>query len=215
MRFALVATILLLMATAAGAGNAAHDGKEQDDALIKVEAEILLAMQGNMGDTFAELRRKIQAISPESRRALAVSIRPGVFQWRFHGVHPADALQPAGLEYIVSSEIKNYEPLLVVEGKEFERLQRFGHAMDKLRKRSPDTEVDIQLCWSEYGRMCSSDLWEIYATADIAQVEAFIARLDCTESGLGSVNLSADVAALPKKKTPAQVIITLHVPTKK
>lgn len=205
---------MLLAMAAAAAADEGEPAPADARALATVEAEILRAMGGNMGAGFAELRRQIQALDPAARRSLAVSVRPGVYQWRFHGEHPADAFQLGIFEYVVSSEIKNYESLLVVEGPELKRLQRFGEAFDRARRRHPTAQVDVQFSWAEGGRVRSVDLWEILATHEAAQVEEFIKRLDSSPDGLGAINLAADPAALPKKNTPAQVVITLRLPPK-
>ena len=209
MRHLLASTFVVTMVLPARADDGEKSNKAESAAIVDIETEILRAMEGGMGPEVAEFRKSIRALAPEARRKLAMTVRPGEYQWRFQGVHPADRL--GLLEYIVSSKIKNYETLLVVEGKELERLQRFGRAFDTLRRRLPDTEVNVQLSWFEHGRVRTVGLWEILAFHEAAKVKEFIKRLDGNDSGIGAINLKPDLAALPQERTPAQVIITLRI----
>lgn len=180
------------------------------NAVEDLEAQILRSMEGGMGESFEKLRKRVQGLSDEQRRSLAVAIRPSEFEWRFRGEHPAK--QIGSVEYVVSSKVKDYESLLVVNGPELERALRFSRAFTKLRKRAPKMQIDVQLTWLEDGKLRSTDLWEIVSMESVDQVENFLNSLDATDSGLGSINLTPDLSAMPRENTPAQVVITVRVP---
>ena len=198
--------------TASSLAEQTNDDSKLRTATAKLEDDVIAAMQGGMGKSFGQLRKEIQRLSPAARRSLSVSIRPGLFEWRFRGQHPADDLSPQMMEYVVSAKDKSYETLLVVEGAELARARRFGEAFNTLRRRRPDVEIDVRLIWSHEGRPREVTLWEVFSASEVKKINKFIKDLQGNEFGLGADNLEADQDALPSERVDALVIVTLRLP---
>ena len=208
-----VALLLLFCCTIPASTALAQDNSTQD-AIEKLETSVLEAMKEGAFDQIPKLRKSIFNLKVEQRRQLQFSLGPKEFEWSFAGEYPAFTDDALGLEYVIGSEIKNYESLLVVHGKQLERMQRFNVAFDKMRELHPKTVVNVQLSWMEDERIRSVSIFEIFAQQEIKEVNRFLKWLNSTDDGLGAFNLDGDIAALPKKKQPAKITISLRLPEK-
>jgi hypothetical protein len=115
-------------------------------------------------------------------------------------------------EYVVSSPEKEHESLLVVGAEELARLKDVGHALAALKKAGKRAVLGYQLVWAEEGKARVEDLQDVLGLLDEARRKEFLGQLRFNEWGLGgSLNVMADAALLPSRRTAAEVRLTVRL----
>ena len=179
-----------------------------------LETEVLEIMSAAKTADLARITRRIETLAPALRRELPIRVRRNTIEWRFVGEHPADRLSPQMLEYVVSSEAKSHESLIVVDTEQVERARRLGAALERLRKLAPNLQVEVCLAWSTYQSVRIVRLWDILSSESPRERRKFLRELSSTEHGLEAFNAKADKAELPGSRVAAQVYITVRMPGK-
>ena len=200
-------TVINAVATDEGSDSAAP-------AATPLETEVLEIISAAKTSDLARVARRIEGLEPELRRDFPIRVRQNTIEWRFLGEHPADRLSPEMLEYVVSSEAKSYESLIVVDAEQVERARRLGAALEDLRKLAPNFQVEVCLAWSSKQDVRIVRLWDVLSAESPQQRRKFLQELSPTEHGLEAFNSKADKAQLPALQVPARLYITVRMPRK-
>lgn len=177
-----------------------------------IEARAVQALGEGKFRTLRALAAEIAELKPAKRSELPIRIRADVVEFRFRGEAPGERLTPDMLEYVVSDASKDYETLLIVGKAELDRALRLGQALADLTKRGRRPALEVKLAWVENGQPRVEDLRDIFRLVDADQADDFLDRLAPKSAGLEAFNLKADPTALPAKRGPAEVIITIGLP---
>ncbi len=201
-------TLFCLLLTVAPVQDAEPTTKPAKVRLHRLERQVLRWMEGKQSRVPKRLAQAYRELEPGVRKDLAVSVHGDSVSWRWRGTFPREAMSM--LEYIVSSQEKDYESLLVVRDDELARLRRFVQAYNQLRENHPETRFQYQLVWSDAGQAHFQDLRQILMNETPERVDQFMKSLRGNDSGIGAINLTGEKAALPLTETAATLVITIR-----
>lgn len=183
-------------------------GKWEERAVNALAAEDRKALKA--------LAAEFQELSAAERRELPLRIRPDAVEFSFRGTFPADRNPADMLEYLVCGPGRDYETLLVASDTELKRVRGLLPFFKKHSGEGRRHWWSARLVWSEGDTPQSVDLTDLLAGLPAAERDRFRDQLGVNEYGVGcGTNVKADAALLPRKRTPALLLLTLRVSTEK
>jgi hypothetical protein len=185
------------------------DGAPKAATAGAMEEAVLKALAEGKRNWLAALVEDVKDLPVEQRKQMAFRLRSDAVEFRFRGEYPADKVSLDGLEYVASKAgEKDYESMLDVGPDELKRLLKLGAAVKQFGK-GKRVPMEVRMAWVEDGRP------RVEALGDILRLEPrqkeFLADLNFNEFGLLAFNAKADPAALPAKRVPAEVTVTIKL----
>jgi hypothetical protein len=162
------------------------------------------------------LAADIGKLTPEARRALLLRVREGVVEFAFRGEFFGDQFPPEMLEYVVSGRGKDYETLFVASEAELERVQALRPYFDKRAGEGRRKWWSARRVWADGGTPHSADLSDLLVGLGAKEREQFLDQLGVNAAGLGGdKNVKSEPGALPRKRVPALLLLTLRLAPEK
>jgi hypothetical protein len=201
----LLFALMVLPAPAGAAGPASEFEARARKALETGDVAALRALAADLG-----------RLTPEARRALPLRVREGVVEFAFRGEFFGDQFSPEMLEYMVSGRGKDYETLLVAPEVELERVQALRPYFDKRAGEGRRKWWSARLVWADGGTPHSADLSDLLVGLGAKERERFLDQLGVNGAGLGGdKNVKSEPGALPRKRVPALLLLTLRLAPEK
>jgi hypothetical protein len=184
---------------------------EQPDS--KWEGRGIAALVAGDPKALQALAEGYRLLPPGERGHLPVRIRADAVEFAFRGHFPGDQSPWGMLEYLASGSGKDYESLLVVSEAEQKRVQALRPFFQKYPEKGRGKLWSARLTWVEDGKPNSTDLADLLAPLSANERERFRDQIEVNSAGLGgSLNVVADPARLPRKRTPALLQLTIRLP---
>jgi hypothetical protein len=201
----LLFALVVLPAPAGAAGPASEFEARARKALEAGDVAALRALAADLG-----------RLTPEARRTLPLRVREGVVEFAFRGEFFGDQFSPEMLEYVVSGRGKDYESLLVAPEAELERVQALRPYFDKRAGEGRRKWWSARLVWADGGTPHSADLGDLIVGLGAKERERFLDQLGVNGAGLGGdKNVKSEPGALPQKRVPALLLLTLRLAPEK
>ncbi|HVJ80955.1 MAG TPA: hypothetical protein VNC50_07770, partial [Planctomycetia bacterium] len=155
---------------------------------------------------------RFEALPAETRAKLPYRVRKDEVEFSFRGELCGDQFSPEMLEYVIAGPGKEYETLLTADAKEQRRLQPLKPYFTKHAGAGRGKRWSAQLIWVDGKEIGSLQLADMLARIDAMERTQFLDELEVNEQGLGGTkNLDAGRGALPAKRLPAKVVLTLKL----
>lgn len=201
--------VLALLAVPAGAAPPGPPAAE-------LEARARKALEVGDAAALRALAEEVGKLAPEARRRLPLRVREGAVEFVFRGEFRGDQFSPEMLEYLVSVPDKDYESLLVVRAAELERVAALRPYFRTRAGEGRRKWWSARLVWAEGGTPHSADLRDLLAPLPVKERERFLDQLGVNTAGLGGdQNVRSDPGALPRKRVPAVLLLTLRLAPEK
>jgi hypothetical protein len=182
----------------------------------KWESRAVAALAAGDREALGSLAEEFRKLPPEDRGKLPLRIREGEVEFAFHGDFPGDMSPWNILEFVVSGSGKDYESLLVVSETELKRVQELQPFFAKQPREGRGKLWSARLVWVADGKPESACLTDLLAVLEPKERERFRDQVCVSEAGLGGIlNVAADSARLPRRRTPALLLLTIQMPVKK
>jgi hypothetical protein len=178
----------------------------------KWEARALTALAAGDRKALAALADEFRKLPAGERLALPLRVRDDSVELAFRGEFPADKSPGGMLEYLASSRDKDYESLLVVPEAERKRLQALRPVFAKRAGEGRRKWWSARLVWAEGAEPRSADVADLLLLLKPKERDRFRDNITVLDAGLGGdMNVEADPAALPRKRVPAVLLLTLRI----
>jgi hypothetical protein len=158
------------------------------------------------------LAARYESLPAETRAKLAFKVRPGEAEFSFRGELRGDQFSPDMLEYVIAGEGKEYETLLTVDAVELRRLKALGPYFAKHAGAGRGKYWSAQLLWVDGKEISSLQLADMLVRIGAKERARFLDEIGVNEQGLGgTTNLDVGRGALPARRLPAKVVLTLRL----
>jgi hypothetical protein len=196
------------------AAHALGERSDEQTAEATTEAQVLRAISAGSLEQLQAVAKDVRSRKPAERTQLPLRIRSNSVELSFQGVFPGERFSPERFEYLLSDARHDYESLLVVDAKELARLKKIGQALEALKKAGKQAALDYKIAWVEEGKARVENVEDILGLLDSTKRTDFLSQLAFGEFGLGGkLNVQADTAMLPARRTPATLLLTIRVPS--
>jgi hypothetical protein len=180
------------------------------------EGRAIAALAAGDAKALRSLAEEYRRLPPADRGKLPVRIREASVEFAFRGELPGDQSPWGMLEYLASGPGKDYESLLVVSEAERKRAQALQRFFDKQPRKGRGKLWSARLVWALEGKPESASLTDLLAPLKPEERERFRDQIEVNSAGLGgSLNVEADPARLPRKRTPALLLLTIRLPPRR
>ncbi|HJZ94748.1 MAG TPA: hypothetical protein VKE40_28035 [Gemmataceae bacterium] len=186
------------------------------DPPAKWEERAVAALAAEDRKALKFLAEDFQKLTPDARRDLPLRIREDSVEFAFRGEFPADKEPWKMLEYMVCDRGRDYETLLVAPDAELPRVEAMRPFFKKHSGEGRRHWWSARLVWAEAETPQSVELADLLAGLEPVERDRFRDELSPNGIGLGcGTNVKADIAALPRKRVPALLLLTLRVSAEK
>jgi hypothetical protein len=177
-----------------------------------IETRVLRAISTGSLHRLQAAAEDVRDLKPAERAQLPFRIRPEAVEFRFRGEYPGGESVHEMLEYVISNRDKDYESLLVAGREELDRLKKLGQALAALKKAGKQASLEYRLVWVDKDQAHVEDLQSIVGLLQDAKRNEFLAQIGFNEYGLGGeMNVKADPALLPTRRTAAELLLTVRL----
>lgn len=183
----------------------------QDKTLTNLESKILSDIKNGQFHP-KRLKRQVQALTAEQRRAQAFRLGDQFIEFELKGQYPAGFCLPSSIEYVLApAGPKDHEVLLALDKEQWRRAKALGEAIDSWTKKGKSLRYEIDLLWLEEGKIRKEALRDVLGLATEKEQKQFFSNLKFGQYGLYSHHAKGDAARLPKKKGSLQLRLRLYL----
>jgi hypothetical protein len=199
---------LFVVALGAAPLRAADEPRAPEPSL---EARVLEALVADRPQLLAAYKEELDRLPPGERRQSGLRIDERAVELHFHGRHPLLAKETA-VEFLLSTEDRAYESLLVVTERDVARLASLAKVIAALTKEdAADSPLRAQLVWVEERQVRVESVRQLLGQSAEEHRRLWPAA-EVELDGLRVPGTRLDRSIAPREATSATLIVTIVLP---